>query len=254
MSAVLLGLIAFVCVMGGTVAGLFLRKMLPSHHLTGDSKDAVKMGAGLIATLSALVLGLLVSSAKNSFDDMSNALTQSGTKLVLLDRTLANYGPETRPIREVLRSSVIARIAMVWPENKAEIDGTDKFEKAPPTAEMVAAKLRALTPQNDAQKTFQAEALQLCKEMLQIRWQVIEESQVSLPVALLVVLLFWLTILFGSIGLFAPANKTVLAVLIVCAMSVSGAIFLIEEMNKPLSGMVKVSSAPLIKAVENMGK
>jgi hypothetical protein len=254
MSAVLLGVIAFVCVMAGTVAGLFLRKTLPDHHLTGDSRDAVKMGTGLIATLSALVLGLLVSSAKDSFDNMSNAITQSGTKLILIDRALANYGPETRPIREVLRNSIIARIAMVWPEHKSAIDGADKFEKSPATAEMVAAKLRALTPQNDAQKAFQADALQLCKEMLQIRWQVIEDSQVSLPVAFLVVLLFWLTILFGSIGLFAPANKTVLAVLIVCAMSVSGAIFLIEEMNSPLSGMVKVSSAPLIKAVENMGK
>ena len=118
------------------------------------------------------------------------------------------------------------------------------FEKTPAVMEAVAKKLRALTPQNDSQRTFHAEAIQLCKEILQIRWMVIEESQVSLPTAFIVVLLFWLTILFGSIGLFAPVNKTVLAVLIVCAMSVSGAIFLVEEMNKPLSGMVKVSSAP----------
>ena len=253
MSAVLLSVIAFVCVFGGTVAGLFLRKTLPEQHLTGDSRDAVKMGTGLIATLSALVLGLLISSAKNSFDDMSAAISQSGAKFILLDHTMARYGPQTQPIRQAIRSSIIARIAMIWPEHKTDIDGVAAFEKSP-SVEIIADKLRALTPQNDAQRAFQSEALQLCKEILQTRWLVIEEAQVSLPPVFLVVLLFWLTILFGSIGLFAPANKTVLAVLIVCAMSVAGAIFLIEEMDKPLSGLVKVSSAPLIKAVENMGK
>jgi hypothetical protein len=231
-----------------------MRRTLPEHHLTGDSKDAVKMGSGLIATLTALVLGLLVSSAKNSFDEMNNAITQSSAKLIMLDRTLAQYGPETKPIREMLRTSIIARIKMVWPEHTGKIDSVTAFEKSPPTAEMVAHQLRSLTLQNDTQRTLQADALQLCKELLQTRWLVIEQAQVSLPTVFLAVLMFWMMILFGSIGLFAPTNKTVIAVLVVCAMSVAGAIFLVEEMNSPLSGVVKVSSAPLIKAVENMGK
>lgn len=254
MSAVIIGVIAFVCVFGGTVIGLFMRKTLPNHHLTGDSRDAVKMGSGLIATLSALVLGLLVSSAKTSFDDMSTAITQSSAKLIMLDRAMARYGPETQPFRQALRNSVILRIKMVWPEVKSNINVSDTFEKSPAIAEILGDKLRALTPQNDSQRAFQAEAIQLCKELLQTRWLVIEQSQVSLPPIFLVVLLFWLTILFGSIGLLAPPNKTVVAVMVVCALSVAGAIFLIEEMNSPLSGMVKVSSAPLVKAVENMGK
>lgn len=254
MSAVIVGCIAFLCVMGGTIVGLLMRRALPEHHLTGDSKDAVKMGSGLIATLTALVLGLLVSSAKNSFDEMNNAITQSSAKLIMLDRTMAQYGPETKPIRDMLRTTVMARIKMVWPHHAGKIDATDAFEKSPPTAEMVAHQLRSLTPQNDTQRTLQADALQLCKELLQMRWLVIEQAQVSLPTVFLVVLMFWMMILFGSIGLFAPANKTVIAVLVVCAMSVAGAIFLVEEMNSPLSGVVKVSSAPLIKAVENMGK
>jgi hypothetical protein len=254
MSSITIGVIAFVCVMGGTIVGLLLRKTLPQHHLTGDSKDAVKMGSGLIATLTALVLGLLVSSAKTSFDEMNSAITQSSAKLIMLDRVLAHYGAETQPIRQTLRQSVIAGIDMIWPEHKNNADGIALFENAPPTMELVADKLRALMPQNDSQRAFQAEAIQFCKEILQTRWLVIEQSQLSLPVTFLVVLLFWLTILFASIGLLAPSNKTVIAVLVVCAMSVAGAIFLIEEMNKPLSGMVKVSSAPLIKAVENMGK
>ena len=125
MSATVIGLIAFVCVFGGTIVGLLLRRTLPGHHLSGDSKDAVKMGVGLIATLSALVLGLLVSSAKDSFDEMSDAITQSGVKLIMLDRTLANYGPETQPIRQTLRRSVIKGIEQVWPEHKKAMDGAE---------------------------------------------------------------------------------------------------------------------------------
>jgi len=253
MSAITVGVIAFVCVFGGTLAGIFFRKILPEDHLSGDSKDTVRIGMGLIATLCALVLSLLLSSAKNSFDETNSAIAQSGAKLILLDRTMAHYGPETQPIRQVLRRQVITRIEMIRPEHKTKIDGIDAFEKSP-SVEIVMDKLRELAPKNDLQRTFQSEALQLCREIQQMRWLVIEQSQVSLPMAFFVVLLFWLAILFGSIGLFAPSNKTVLAVMVVCAISVGGAIFLIEEMNRPFVGIVKVSIAPLVNAVENMGK
>ncbi len=254
MRATVIGLIAFLCVLGGTAIGLLLRHILPDHHLTSDSRGAVQMGSGLIATLSALVLGLLVSSAKSSFDQMSSEITQSSANVIVLDRTMARYGPETQPIRQILRRSVIAGIKLIWPDNKTNVDGKDIFEKMPPTMELVSEKLRELTPQNDSQRAFQSEALQLCREILQTRWLMIEQSQTSLPITFLVVLLFWLTILFASIGLFAPPNKTVLTVLIVCAISVGGAIFLIEEMNSPLQGIVKVSNAPLIKAIEHIGR
>jgi len=92
-------LIAFVCIFGGALLGLFLRTLLPEHHLRDDSRDALKLGAGLIATLVALVLGLLVSSAKSSFDAMNSGLTELGAKVILLDRILAQYGPETMEAR-----------------------------------------------------------------------------------------------------------------------------------------------------------
>ncbi len=254
MSAAIIGIITCVCVLGGLFAGMRLRKNLPDHHLSGDSKDAVKMGSGLIATLSALVLGLLVSSAKTSFDDMSNAITESGAKLIMLDRALARYGPQTREIRDQLRNSVAKWILVVWPEHGTDVEGMKVFEKSPATLELVINQLRELVPQNDSQRTSQSDATEICTQLLQTRWLVIEQSQISLPIVFVIVQMFWLTILFGTIGLFAPPNKTVIAALVVCAMSVGGAMFLIEEMNKPLSGIVKVSSAPLIKAVEHMGK
>ena len=169
MSAIAIGIIAFVCVFGGTIVGLLLRKTLPDHHLTGDSRDAVKMGSGLIATLCALVLGLLVSSAKTSFDEMSNAITQSSAKLIMLDRAMAHYGPETQDIRVQLRNSVRKGITTIWPEHETTVDVSDAFEKSPPPMETIADKLRELTPQNDMQQIFRSEAMQLCKEILQTR-------------------------------------------------------------------------------------
>jgi hypothetical protein len=254
MSAIIVGVVTFVCVLTGTIVGMLLRHALPDHHLSGDSKDAVKMASGLIATLSALVLGLLVSSAKNSFDEMSDAITQSGAKLIVLDRIMTGYGSETQDIRNQLRDSITKWVTMVWPEQSTDINGLEIYEKSPAMLEFVIHKLQDLTPQNDSQRTAQSEAIQICKELLRTRWLVIEQSQMSLPIVFIVVQMFWLTILFGTIGLFAPANKTVIAALVVCAMSVSGAMFLIEEMNRPLGGIVKVSSAPLVKAIEHMGK
>jgi hypothetical protein len=254
MSAVIIGAITCVCVLGGLFAGMRLRKNLPDHHLNGDSKDAVKMGSGLIATLSALVLGLLVSSAKTSFDEMSTAITESGARLIMLDRVLARYGPQTEEIRDQLRISTAKWVNLIWPQTGSAVQGMELFEKSPVTLELVISNLRALEPQNESQRMSQADAMQICSQLLQTRWMVIEQSQISMPMVFIVVQMFWLTILFSTIGLFAPPNKTVIAALVVCAMSVGGAMFLIEEMNRPLGGIVKVSSAPLIKAIEHMGK
>jgi hypothetical protein len=250
----MIGLVTFICAFGGALVGLLLRNYLPDHHFSEDSKDTVKMGAGLVATLSALVLGLLISSAKTSYDTMNTALTQSGAKIILLDRALARYGPETKEIREVLRRSVASRMKMVWPESPAGTAKPKTYENSPVFMEALQDKLRALSPQNNIQRSRQEQALRLSDELLQTRWLMIEQTQVSLPNMFFVILLFWLTILFATIGLFAPCNTTVIVVLLVCTLSVSGAIFLIQEMSRPFEGIMKTSSAPLVKALEHLGK
>jgi hypothetical protein len=252
MSAWVMGVIAFVCVFTGSVIGLRLGTILPKHHLTGDSRDAVRIGAGLIATLSALVLGLLISSAKNSFDEMNSALTQGSATLIMLDRTMAQYGPEMQSLRQALRDTIIERTNMLWPGHNARLD-TDAIEKLP-AMETILIELQKIAPHNETQQFLHAQAMQLCGEILKIRWLTIERSQSTMSPVFHIVLLFWITILFGSIGLFAPSNKTVLTVMLVCAISIGGAVFLIEEMNQPLSGLIKVSSAPLLKAIELMGR
>jgi Protein of unknown function (DUF4239) len=253
MSSLDIAAISAGCIFGGVLLGLWLQNLLPGHHLSGDSKDTVKLAAGMIATLSALVLGLLVSSAKNNFDTVSAEITQGAAKAIQLDRALANYGPETKDARELLRRSMVAGIEAFWPEDKTTAVGMTAFERAN-GMELVQAKLRELTPATDAQRQLLAQAQQISGELLQFRWLLIEQTQNALPNSFLVMVLFWLTMLHMSFGLFAPRNAMVIVVLLICALSVSGAIFLILEMNHPLSGTIKVSGAPMLKALEHVGQ
>jgi hypothetical protein len=252
MSSLTIALISAGSIFSGVLLGLYLQKLLPGHHLSDDSRETVKLGAGMIATLAALVLGLLVSSAKSSFDTINAEITQSAAKIIYLDRLLANYGPETKDVREMLRNNVAAGIKMIWPEEHQAAQ-LATFEKAS-GMEQLQIKLHELTPATDLQRQMLQQTQQACSELRQSRWLVIEQTQNALPTVFLVMLLFWLTALHMSFGLFAPRNAMVIVVLFICAMSVSGAIFLILEMNHPLSGFIKVSSAPMLKALEHLGQ
>jgi hypothetical protein len=232
---------------------MLLQKVLPQHHLDTPSKDTVKVGAAMLATLTALVLGLLVSSAKSSFDAMNAGIAQAGAKVMLLDHILADYGPETKDAREQLRQTVASVIERIWPEKKGGVGGVRALESVD-AAKTIQAKLRELTPKNDLQKSILAQASQISNDVLQTRLLLMAGQQNTLPTSFLVLLIFWLTGLFISFGLFAPRNGTVLAVLLICALSVSSAIFLVLEMDRPLDGSIKASNAPLRKAVELIGK
>lgn len=253
MNSMWVSAIIFVCVFGGSLLGLAIRTVLPGHHLSGDAKEAVKLGAGLVATLTALVLGLLISTSKGTFDATSTMLTQSGAKILLLDRVLANYGPETQEIRGLLQRFLRARIAKVWPEAVLKLPAADTTGKLT-DMEGIQVEIRNLTPKSDPQRSFQAHAIQLSDDLSELRWLLFEQLQTSLPPMFLAVLLFWSTILFICFGLLAPRNGTVIAVFLVCAISVAGAIFLILEMEKPFKGAMKISSAPMVKTLAHLGK
>jgi hypothetical protein len=244
-----------VCVSGGALLGMLLRATLPGHHLSQDSKDGVKLGVGLIATMAALVIGLLIASAKGSFDTVNTELKQGGANIILLDRVLARYGPETAGIRDLIRRSLASRLDMVWPEDSSRAEQLQNLERGPSVVESFEDKIRELAPQNDAQRALQARALQISGDLAQARWLVFGQiGESSIPLPFLVVLVAWLTVIFASFGLFAPPNATVIAVLLLCALSVSGAIFLILEMDSPFGGLMKVSSAPLRYALSHLGQ
>jgi len=245
------GLISTGSIFSGALLGMKLQTRLPKHHLSEKSQDVVKLSAGMIATLTALVLGLLVSSAKSSFDVMSSGIVQVSAKVILLDHTLAQYGPEAKATRDQLKRAVAASIENIWPMERTGVSDLSPSERAN-GLEIVQARLRELAPQNNAQSLLFAQAQQLAIDLAQTRWLLIEEAQNQLPFPLLVLLVFWLVLLFVSFGLFAPCNATVLTVLFIGACSVSSAVFLVLELNRPLDGFIKTSNVPMLNALQHL--
>jgi len=243
-------LISFAFIAGAAVLGSILRAVLPRHHLSDESRSALKFGTGLIATLTALVLGLLVSSAKSSFDAINSGLAETGARVITLDRLLAHYGPAAAEARLHLKAAVAATIARAWPD---EVPGAPEVA---PLDEMSAVVDRIEDlPVNDVQqRAFQSQTLSMSTALTLSFWQLVERTRTPLPLRLLGILVFWLCVLFVEIGLFAPRNATVAAAVLLSAISVSAAILLILEMNVPLEGLIKVSSASLRAALDQIGR
>lgn len=218
------------CIFLGALLGLWLQRLLPDHHLSKETQDVVKLSAGAISTLTALVLGLLVSSAKSSFDSMNNGIVQSSAKIILLDRALAHYGPEAKAAREQLKRAVVGGIEMVWPNEKTGVFALTAFERAN-GMELLHDKLSELKPQSDAQRQVLAQAQQIAGDLSQTRWLLIEQEQSALPFPLLIILVFWLALLFASFGLFSPSNVTALTVLFLGACTFAAAIYLVLELT-----------------------
>jgi hypothetical protein len=250
MGSVAVSSIVFACVSAGALLGILLRVILPEHQLSADSRDAVKLGMGLVGTMAALVLGLLTASAKTSFDMQSNELTEMSSKIVVLDRILAHYGPEAKATRDVLRSSVEQALDQMWPNERT---GSQQLGVAPHSSEILYDKIEGLSPKDDAQRSLQTRALNLVMALSQTRWLIYEQRAAAISTPFLIVLVFWITVIFISFGLFAPLNATVGVSLLVSALSVSSAIFLILEMYTPYGGLIEVSSAPLRAALAQLG-
>jgi hypothetical protein len=248
-----IALISLACIFGGALFGMWLSNLLPDHHLSSESKDTVKLGAGIVATMAALVLGILVGSSKSSFDTITNGITDIGTKVIMLDRTLAQYGPESKDVRDRVRGTIEDAVRHIWPEENTGEKHLKIMENST-SAEDIQTAIKSLSPRTETQRQLQTKAEQINSDIIQLRWMLIENQQKSIPTPLLVVLVFWLTTLFISFGLFAARNTTVVITLFISAMSVSAALFIILEMSGPLEGMIKVSSAPLRKALEHIGK
>jgi hypothetical protein len=253
MSPALVGTIVFVFTLGGALLGNWLRTALPAHHLDEESKDTVRVGIGLIATMTALVLGLVTASAKSSFDAVDTAVRNTAMDLLTLDRVLARYGPEAGTIRGALQKAVAVRIDALWPQGSSEPAHVDPIRSGTASAtEGLADAIRNLTPRDDSQRSLQSRALDLAESLLQTKWLVYAGGGTSVPLPFLVILLLWLTITFASFGLLAPRNATVLGVLLVCALSVGSAVFLILEMDGPFDGLLRVSADPLRYAVAHL--
>ena len=236
----------------GAIVGMIVGKKLPEHHLSTDSKDVMKLGMGLVATISALVLGLLIASAKSAYDDQRKEINEIAANIVLLDNALLDYGPGAQGARELLRRTTATALQHLWPTSLAqpsEVDDPNTMAEG----RLLGERIRALSPQNDIERKLQVSAMQIHSDLARAYLLLIAEREDnSIPKAFLAILIFWLIVLFAIFGLFAAPNTTVIITLLVCSLSVSGAIFLILDFAHPFAGVMQISSAPMKSAFSHL--
>ncbi len=242
-------LITFVCCLFGLWLGTMLElHSLPAAHLKETSREVFKDSVGFIATLVALVLGLLVTSAKATFDKISDKVSEMGALFIELDRLLRHYGPDAEPARKFVRRYVQLSIARI--ERGRDSSRLDKLEHSVKADDILNQPIRNLKPTNETQQDIQTHALDAINDVRHSRWLLIEESYNPLPRPFLILMFFWLLVLFTGFGILAPTNPTVHVALVLCAASMSGTVYLILEMNRPLSGVLRVSTLPLKIALD----
>jgi hypothetical protein len=256
LSALALSFAVLAVVVGGALLGALLRSLLPEHHISDESKDVVKTGIGLLATMSAFVLGLLIASTKSAFDIKAGEVKEMVAKVVLLDRGVRQYGPETRPIRELIQRAMVSMVNLSWLESESQANSRLPTEGAPTAGsiEDVQQMLRALSPTNDTQRAVQSRTLQLSNDLAQTRWLLFAQRGSAIPIPFLAVLVWWLAVIFGTLGLFAPRNKTVYSIIFVFALSVSSAIYLILALDQPFEGLLRISDGPLRIAISQLSQ
>lgn len=243
----------FVCIAASAWAGGKVREVTPVEHLTPDTREIVIAGLGLVSTLAAVVLGLLIDSSKGSFDAINSDIKQLASKVVVLDSMLAQYGPSTAEARALLREVVAGKVASVWPD---EVKGGGNAATPASVRDLYvkfADRVQGLAAATEEQRSAKARLQQSAVELAQTYVLMQEERRESIMYPVVGVLLLWLAAIFAGFGLIAPANHTVRRVLLLCAVSVSLSIYLILELDDPLTGVLKVSSAPLVAALAQIG-
>lgn len=251
MNSFLVSIVVFVALFGAALLGLQLRGRLPEDHLCDKTRDAVRIGMGSVATMAALVLGLLVASTKGAYDTEKSEVIQLAAKIVYLDHVLANFGPETMECHKVLRVAAQSATLRIWPDS--EVDTNSVVPENVWSRELPQA-IQQLAPQTDSQRTFKAQAAQLANELGQMRWLLFEQSRSSVSTPLLVMMVFWMALTYASVGLFAPANGTVVGAQFLAALAVSGALFLILELDQPFDGLIRISNQPMIDTLQHLAR
>ena len=244
--------LAFLCPLAGVFVGMTFRRQLPEHHLSRESTDVIKLATGLMATLVALVLSLLVSSANSFHATVENEYRQALADSIQLDRYLEAYGPETREIRTLARSIVVQAFQQRWPDDDFGPKEAARVTGREPLIDLER-RILELTPTDAAQKWFQSQALQLIQGLVRVRQLLLSaESGRPMPPPILVVVLVCSAAIFASFSLFVPPNPTVVVALGASALAVAGAVFLIVELNSPFGGLLQISSAPAHAALATL--
>jgi hypothetical protein len=223
---------AFALILGGTILGAVVRSRLPEHHLTGDSKEVIRLATALVATLTALVLALLFAATRASFEHTSASVSRLATDISELDDVLEEYGPEGTAIRKQLRNEVGPLIDAMWRDDA-----------------IAAGRTVPARPKHNSRALSMLRDLQISTDIQQTRLGLLAQPPDSVSTPFMVVLVLWMVFLFTTFSMSAKPNPTLAIVLFVCILSASGAIYLILELGLPFGGLMQVSNDSLREAL-----
>jgi hypothetical protein len=243
-----IGWAVLVMVFASAMVGMLIRRKLPKNHLSDETKSLVTLSMGVVGTLTALVLSLLIATASSTFNTRNQEITVIGAKVIQLDRLLRRYGPEADDVRDLLRRYTAMRLQDLFPAGGA----TPVLENPRTLAlfEELEDRLARMEGNSAHKRWLLSQALALTTDLTEVRWLLVGQNVLGIPVPVLLVVLFWLCLLFMSFGLFAPPNVTVTVVLFLCAVAVAGAIQTILDLSRPFEGVVRVSGEPLRHALD----
>jgi hypothetical protein len=247
MKIALISIILLTSLVAVILLGQWLQRRLPDDHLSADSKDAVKLAIGLVATMTALLLGLLAFTAKGTYDTRRTDVIEMAAKITLLDNLLTAYGPDAAQARVWLGDAVAEWVLRAWsdaPSARAHMDAQSQANYR------AYAAILGLSPRDDTQRDLKARAATLAMDLAQLRVLLLEQRVPSIPKALLIGVFCWLVVIFLSFGLLTPINATTTLALSAAAVSVASAVFLIMELDQPLGGIIRIPGDPLSNALD----
>jgi hypothetical protein len=244
-----IGLVILLIIVSGAVLGMLIGQRLPSHHLSSETKTLISASMAVLGTMSALMLGLLIANSSSAFSTRSGEITRVSADIIRLDRLLRRYGPEASVARAVLQRYAAMKVDDLFPAEagrKPQLENPASVQMLERLQDMIL----ALRPGDARQRWLSGQALQLAAEVSETRWLLVEQPAKSIPEPVLILIVFWLTLLFASFGLVAPKNLTATVVLFVCVVAASSGIAIVLEMDTPFAGIIRISSAPIHHALE----
>src|SRR5262249_31577057 len=205
-------------------------------------------------TLAALVLGLLVATTKGTYDAQSAAVKDLAASAMLLDRILTRYGPETKDVRALIKKGTLVLVKQLWPSE--DVEGVQVVSEGDlrMAGDVLFDKVSDLKPETESQTMLKARALELIIGIGQTRQKLLAQRASSIPLVLLVVLIVWLSLLFGCYGLLAARNWTSHLIMTICMLSLASSLLLVLELDRPFDGLIRVPSAPLTEAHSRLGE
>ncbi len=251
MSAVAISAVAFASIFGATLVGLLLRSRLPDRYLSAGSKEVVTLATGLIATMSAVLLGLLISSTRTSYEEKRNQVIHMTADILELDLLLKDYGAEAQPVRQVMRTAVLSMIDSIWRDNASHVR-PDANAVPDVGAEAILAQVEQLSPHDGRQRARRERALQVGLDLAQLHLLLFAQPANAISTPFITVLVLWLTFVFATFSIYARANGLIVVILFVCALSVSSAIFLILDLDSPFAGLLQIPTAPIRNALPSL--